>query len=156
MMDESRVIPKGSHFGRPDGHDGGFVNLTWRHRCSVAPVDYYYIDFGLSGWYPRGKKTAARRGVVGQVKTVPELSDTVPYNPFEVDIYQLGHTILQVIEVRFMVVAMAMYSCILLLTGVPRSSYVCASWPTYDTSEPGTTSNCICRVGRIRVHCIVD
>jgi hypothetical protein len=99
MMDESRVIPKGSHFGRPDGHDGGFVNLTWRHRCSVAPVDYYYIDFGLSGWYPMGKKTAARRGVVGQVKTVPELSDTVPYNPFEVDIYQLGHTILQVAEV---------------------------------------------------------
>ena len=98
-MDESRVIPKGSHFGRPDSHDGSGYNLTWLHRCSVAPVDYYYIDFGLSAWYPRGKETARNIGVVGQVKTVPELSDTVPYNPFQVDIYQLGHTILKVIEV---------------------------------------------------------
>ena len=99
MMDEPRVIPKGSHFGRPDSHDGSGYNLTWLHRCSVAPVDYYYIDFGLSAWYPRGKETARNIGVVGQVKTVPELSDTVPYNPFQVDIYQLGHTILKVIEV---------------------------------------------------------
>lgn len=99
MMDESRVVPKGSHFGRPYSHDGCGFNLTWRHRCSVAPVDYYYIDFGLSAWYPDGKEDALRIGVVGQVKSVPELSATVPYNHFKVDIYQLGYTILEVIEV---------------------------------------------------------
>ena len=98
-MDESRVIPKRSHFGRTDSHDGSAFNLTWRHRCSVAPVDYYYIDFGLSAWFPNGKDTAISIGVVGQVKSVPELSDTVPYNPFQVDIFQLGYTILEVIEV---------------------------------------------------------
>ena len=30
------------------------------------------------------------------MKSVPELPDTVPYNPFQVDIYQLGYTILEV------------------------------------------------------------
>ena len=102
MMDESRVIPRGSHFGRTDSHDGVGYNLTWRHRCSVAPVDYYYIDFGLSGYFPNGKETAVRLGLVGQVKKVPDLSDNVPYNPFQVDIYQLGHTILKVIEVAIL------------------------------------------------------
>jgi len=38
-------------------------------------------------------------GTLGQVKTVPELSDEVPYNPFKADVYQLGHTLLEVIKV---------------------------------------------------------
>jgi len=97
-MDESRVVPKGSHFARPYSHDGTDYNLTWEHRCCLAPVDYYYyINFVLSGWYPDGHDSALAIGVVGQVKTVPELSDTIPYNPFKVDIYQLGYTVLEVI-----------------------------------------------------------
>jgi hypothetical protein len=36
----------------------------------------------------------------GQVKTVPELSNLVPYNPFKTDVYQLGYTFLEVIQVR--------------------------------------------------------
>jgi hypothetical protein len=99
MMDESRVVPKGSHFGCPWSHEGSGYDLTWCPRCSVAPVDYYYIDFGLSSWYPNGKETATSIGAVGQIKSVPELSDIVPYNPFQVDIYQLGYTILEVVEV---------------------------------------------------------
>jgi glucose/arabinose dehydrogenase len=50
MMDETHVVPKGSHFGWPESHDGTHYNLTWQHRCTVAPVDYYYIDLGLSSW----------------------------------------------------------------------------------------------------------
>ena len=38
LMDESRVIPKGSHFGRTDSHDGSAFNLTWQHRCSSASI----------------------------------------------------------------------------------------------------------------------
>jgi hypothetical protein len=41
-------------------------------------------------------------GVCGQIKTVPELSDTIPYNPFKVDIYQMGYTILEVVSVSGM------------------------------------------------------
>jgi hypothetical protein len=99
MMDESRVVPKGSHFVFPVSHDGVNYNLRWRHRCTVAPVDYFYIDFGLSMWHPDGHESATAIGVVGQLKDIPELSATVPYNPFKLDICQLGRTILEVIEV---------------------------------------------------------
>jgi len=97
MMDETRVVPRGSHFVRPCGHDGVNRNLTWRHRCTVAPVRYYYIDFGLSTWFPNGKESANATGVVGQIKDVPDFSAS-SYNPFKVDIYQLGRTILDVIK----------------------------------------------------------
>jgi hypothetical protein len=101
-MDETRVIPKGSHFARPDSHDGTPDGvLSWRHRCAVSPVDYFYIDFGLSGWHPNGRETAKAIGIVGQLKDIPELSDTVPYNPFKLDICQLGRTIIEVIEVSY-------------------------------------------------------
>ncbi|KIM71401.1 hypothetical protein PILCRDRAFT_17110 [Piloderma croceum F 1598] len=96
MMDASRVVPKGSHFIRDFGHDGVNCNLTWRHRCTVGPVQYFYIDFGLSMWHPHGYESAKALGIVGQVKDIPELSDTVPYNPFKLDICQLGRTILKV------------------------------------------------------------
>ena len=99
MMDESRVVPKGSHFMLPFSQDGVGYNLQWRHRCTVAPVDYFYIDFGLSMWHPDGHDSAAAIGVVGQLKDIPELSNTVPYSPFKLDICQLGRTILEVIEV---------------------------------------------------------
>jgi hypothetical protein len=99
MMDASRVVPKGSHFIRDFGHDGVNCNLTWRHRCTVASVQYFYIDFGLSMWHPHGHESAKALGIVGQVKDIPELSDTIPYNPFKFDICQLGRTVLKVIKV---------------------------------------------------------
>jgi len=98
MMDETRVVPKRSHFMRPDGHDGINFNLTWKHRCTVAPVQYFYIDFGLSGWYPQGHESATAVGASGQLKDLPEFSTSAPYNLFKLDICQLGRTILEVIQ----------------------------------------------------------
>jgi serine/threonine protein kinase len=97
MMDESTVVPRGSHFCQPWTHDGK-ESLTWRNRCTVPLVQYYYIDFGLSTWHQIGHN-AVVLGRYGQVKTVPELSDTSPYNPFKADVYQLGCTLLEVIQV---------------------------------------------------------
>lgn len=99
MMDESRVIPKGSHFGRPESHDGTGYRLSWRHRCKVAPVSYFYIDFGLSTFWPDGHDTSTAVGVRGQLKRAPEFSGDVPYNLFKLDIYQLGYTIFEVATV---------------------------------------------------------
>ncbi|KAF7373512.1 Protein kinase domain-containing protein [Mycena sanguinolenta] len=94
VMDESRVIPRGSHFARPDTHKGVYDQLfTWKNRCAVAPVAYYYIDFGLSKYYPDGKNTAKHTGTLRTFPNIPELSLTVPYNPFMVDLCQLGLTI---------------------------------------------------------------
>ena len=97
-MDEESVIPNRSHFCRPWTYDGLNRIKDWRDRCQVA-VNYYYIDFGLSDLYPNGSQNALAVGTSGQIKTVPELSNQVPYNPFKVDIYQLGYTFLTVIEV---------------------------------------------------------
>ncbi|KAJ7078440.1 kinase-like domain-containing protein [Mycena belliarum] len=98
VMDESRVVPNGSHFFRPRTHTGFHGLFTWNNRCAVSPVDYYYIDFGLSLYFRDGKDTALYLGTLRTFPTIPELSDTVPYNPFKVDIFQLGLTMEKLID----------------------------------------------------------
>ncbi|KAJ7074533.1 kinase-like domain-containing protein [Mycena amicta] len=82
LMDESRVVPEGSHFCLPRTHAGLYELFCWNDRCSVGPVDYYYIDFGLSKYFPEAQ----------DVPDIPELSLHIPYNSFPVDIFQLGIT----------------------------------------------------------------
>jgi hypothetical protein len=101
MMDTSKVIPKGFHFAFWRSHDGVVTKrFEWRERWSVRPIQYYFIDFGLSCHYPAGLTNIRDLGIFGQDKTVPERSLTVPYDPFKLDIYQLGNVIIQVAEVR--------------------------------------------------------
>ncbi|KJA25556.1 hypothetical protein HYPSUDRAFT_37553 [Hypholoma sublateritium FD-334 SS-4] len=59
-------------------------------RRSVAPLAYYFIDFEASVRFPPEEKNPRCVGIFGQEPSVPELSDTVPYDPFMVDVYQLG------------------------------------------------------------------
>ncbi|KAJ7652148.1 kinase-like domain-containing protein [Mycena polygramma] len=100
MMDATRVVPKGWHFAAPYSNTGTTVELDWEPRFSVPPVPYFIIDFGLStSFQPHISLEEARVvGKYGQDKYVPELSDTVPYNPFKVDIYQLGNVIMALVE----------------------------------------------------------
>ena len=138
MMDASHVVPKGSHFIHDFGHDGVNCNLTWRHRCVVAPVQYFYIDFGLSMWHPHGHESAKALGVVGQIKDIPELSDTVAYNPFKLDICQLGRTVLKVIKVNDSATIMffkhSNTHCE--STGIPRSVRLHSIRRTHGASKP--------------------
>ncbi|KAJ6597799.1 hypothetical protein DFH09DRAFT_903879 [Mycena vulgaris] len=95
IMDEVRVVPKGSHFITERTHTGHSRLFSWNNRCSVSPVDYYYIDFGLTFYYPAGVNDATMVGYYGSWrKPIPELSATIPYNPFKVDVCRLGMTIL--------------------------------------------------------------
>ncbi|KAJ7768511.1 kinase-like domain-containing protein [Mycena metata] len=98
VMDESRVIPKGSHFSDPRTHNGFYRLFSWNDRCTVLPVDYYYIDFGLSLYFPDGKDTALYCATLRTFPNIPELSQDVPYNPFPVDIFQLGLTVHKLID----------------------------------------------------------
>ncbi|KAJ7078430.1 kinase-like domain-containing protein [Mycena belliarum] len=98
VMDESRVVPKGSHFASPRTHTGFFNLFSWNSRCSVRPVDYYYIDFGLSLYFPEGQDSASQLGTLRTFPTIPELSQYVPYNPFKVDIFQLGLTMQKLVN----------------------------------------------------------
>lgn len=99
MMDATKIIPKGFHPQRPYTTTGISADLSWNKRSSVAPIDYFIIDYGLTMWFrdPHARNSAL--GVCGQDKTVPELSAIVPYDPFKVDIYQLGGVIKTLIEV---------------------------------------------------------
>ncbi|KAF9018036.1 hypothetical protein BDZ89DRAFT_1140269 [Hymenopellis radicata] len=45
--------------------------------------------------YPEGPENARVLGVFGQYNVMPELSLSVPYNPFKVDIFQAAWTILE-------------------------------------------------------------
>ncbi|KAJ7147144.1 hypothetical protein C8R43DRAFT_1069958 [Mycena crocata] len=77
MMDATPDLPNGFHFSRSWTTDGVQSNygVPWRSRSS--PVNYYFIDFGLARNHPNGIETARSVGS--------------PYNPFPVDIYQLGN-----------------------------------------------------------------
>ncbi|KAJ7635076.1 kinase-like domain-containing protein [Roridomyces roridus] len=99
VMEEAKVVPYGSHLSDDRSHTG-FPRrwLYWKNRCSVRPVEYYYIDFGLSLYYPDGKDTASIAATLRTFPNIPELSRTVPYNPFFVDIYQLGLTMHKLID----------------------------------------------------------
>ncbi|KAJ6569018.1 kinase-like domain-containing protein [Mycena capillaripes] len=101
VIEESRLIPKGSHFCRPHSHSGFSGHFfSWKNRCSLRPaVQYYYIDFGLSMCFPYGRESAQKTGTLRTFPMIPELSLTVPYNPFYVDVFQLGLAMSQIIDV---------------------------------------------------------
>ncbi|KIJ23929.1 hypothetical protein M422DRAFT_120389, partial [Sphaerobolus stellatus SS14] len=91
MMDSSQLIPRGFHFANKNTHDGVTNGkFDFEDRRDVAPVSYYFIDFGLSSRFPSFEKRGNFTGRVGQDRTVPEFSDTIAWDPFKVDIYQLG------------------------------------------------------------------
>ncbi|KAJ6461322.1 kinase-like domain-containing protein [Mycena sanguinolenta] len=99
MMDASRIIPRGWHFRAPWSHCGTKVGIQSRPRFAIGPINYYVIDFGLSReFFDAHPEDVLDVGKYGQDKTVPELSETVPYNPFKVDIYQLGNVIMELVK----------------------------------------------------------
>ncbi|KAJ7682028.1 kinase-like domain-containing protein [Mycena polygramma] len=100
VIEESRLIPKGSHWFDADSHAGYGHFFSWRNRCSLRPpVQYYYIDFGLSKHFPGGKESARLALTLRTFPMIPELSHTVPYNPFYVDLFQLGLAMIRIIDV---------------------------------------------------------
>ena len=57
-----------------------------------AGVKYYFIDYGISSYFPAGGSQDHRVvGLAGRDQDVPELSDEVPYDPFKVDIFTIGN-----------------------------------------------------------------
>ena len=97
MIDATKLVPRGHHFCRWDTHDGVRENFHWKTRWSVKPNQYYIIDFGISlACKSRDVKTL---GIFGQDLSVPELSREIKYDPFPVDVYQLGNVFKKCITV---------------------------------------------------------
>ncbi|KAF9002389.1 hypothetical protein BDZ89DRAFT_1081356, partial [Hymenopellis radicata] len=100
LMDSSRVVPSGFHFAAPYLQEA-CEDCNWvktRRRCRVRPVKYFFIDFESVSFHPEGTENARVLGIFGQYTVMPELSLSVPYNPFKVDIFQAAWTILAFFE----------------------------------------------------------
>ncbi|KAJ7150533.1 kinase-like domain-containing protein [Mycena crocata] len=100
MMEESRVVPKGSHFTNERTHVGTLKSFWWKKRCSVDgdSIQYHFIDFGFSEYYPDSNEDAKTLGRMRGFEEIPEMSLTVPYNPFKVDLYMFGMMMLNIIK----------------------------------------------------------
>ncbi|KAF5379460.1 hypothetical protein D9615_006614 [Tricholomella constricta] len=102
MMDGSKVVPGGFHFVRPRSPTGIVRDtIEWHTRWSAKPNKYYFIDFDLAATYVRGVEMETRVGRIGQDRSVPEFAfplSPLPYDPFKLDIYQLGNALLTVVE----------------------------------------------------------
>ncbi|KAI0629610.1 kinase-like domain-containing protein [Trametes polyzona] len=88
MMDARALYPHGHHPVHLS------QSLDVQSRVSPLPragrnIRYFYIDFGWSSRFSPGSSTL----VIGDVGRayVPELSGSVPYDAFKVDIYALGN-----------------------------------------------------------------
>ncbi|KAF8888963.1 hypothetical protein CPB85DRAFT_277128 [Mucidula mucida] len=94
-MDSSRVVPSGFHFAAPYLQEGDKCKwVKTRRRCRVRAVNYFLIDFESVSFHPEGPENARAVGLSGQYNALPELSLSVPYNPFKVDIFQAAWTVL--------------------------------------------------------------
>lgn len=66
-------------------------NWVGRVPRSQARVKYYYIDFGISTYFPPGQQRGLVTGSSGHDRDVPELSRVTPYDPFKVDVFIIGN-----------------------------------------------------------------
>ncbi|KAG6819244.1 hypothetical protein H0H93_013853 [Arthromyces matolae] len=98
MMDASKMIPRGFHQIHPHTHDGVSAEFIWNDRWSVRPNRYYFIDFNLAHYYPEDVQFEEDTTMIGQDETVPEFRANKPYNPFKLDVYQLGNVFLGIIK----------------------------------------------------------
>jgi hypothetical protein len=58
-----------------------------------AGVKYYFVDYGISSYFSPGSRRELVVGIAGRDQDVPELSKSVPYDPFKVDIFTIGNVI---------------------------------------------------------------
>ena len=88
MMDARPLYPNGHHPIRLKYTPDNVYRATPLYRMD-HPVRYYFIDFGISHRFQEGSPRTLL-GRRGRNQQVPELSATVPYDAFKVDVYALG------------------------------------------------------------------
>ena len=101
LLDEKeQMFPEGFHplnqICKPDVY--GLAKA--RRRREVPGIKYMIIDFGLSSQFASREERQLVVGCIAQDKTIPELSDFEPYDPFALDIYTLGNVYKNLLWVR--------------------------------------------------------
>jgi len=94
MVDPTNMYPLGFHPVR----DRFLNDLSSRapviHRSELG-VKYYFVDYGISSYFPLRSQGGLVYGTEGRDQDVPELSDEIPYDPFKVDIFTIGNVFRQ-------------------------------------------------------------
>lgn len=94
MQDATSLFPgERMHPLEPDCTEDLRRELDPRPRC-VANVRYYFIDFGTSSHFA-GPGPHLVTGTICRDQAPPELSDSVPYDPFKLDVFLMGNFFLQ-------------------------------------------------------------
>jgi len=100
LMDASAMYPEGFH---PANYMYNREYSGWATQIprSVAGVKYYFADFGISVHVPEGTPRKSTVGVLGRDQGPPELSASVPYDPFKLDIFIIGNMFKQEFCAKF-------------------------------------------------------
>ncbi|VDB85818.1 unnamed protein product [Peniophora sp. CBMAI 1063] len=100
LMDAESLFPRGFHPVHtsllPDAK-----SPAWPLTRSQIGVRYYYVDYGISSYFPVGQARQLVTGDLGRDQEVPELSENIPYDPFPVDVYTIGHLLKAEIYERY-------------------------------------------------------
>lgn len=91
MMDAPSLFPNGFHPCSATKDRGGFhrIKSIPRYKAS-GPVNYYFIDFGISRHYEDGQQHLVI-GDDGADREVPEMTDIDFYGPFPADVFIIGN-----------------------------------------------------------------
>ena len=91
-MDAARMFPQGFH-----PVEDIFLHDLMTPAPTISRLDagvkYYFVDYGISSYFPAGSQPQPVLGKAGRDQDVPELSDEVPYDPFKVDIFTIGNVL---------------------------------------------------------------
>ena len=92
LMDATRMYPLGFHPVDDIFLDDLTTLAPVIPRLEVG-VKYYFVDYGISSYFPAGSQRDLVLGIAGRDQDVPELSKVVPYDPFKVDIFTIGNVL---------------------------------------------------------------
>ena len=92
LMDATHMYPLGFHPVEELFLDD-IKTLAPRISRLEAGVQYYFVDYGISSYFPPGSRRELVVGIAGRDRDVPELSNNVPYDPFKVDIFTIGNVL---------------------------------------------------------------
>jgi len=114
---------------------------------SVVGVRYYFADFGISTYQPREEPRKLVTGVKGRDQEAPELSKTVPYDPFKLDIFIIGN----MLRKEFCNVIISLF------VSSRRCSHLCRNSPTSNSfghSPSGWPTLTQSKGQRPKKHCV--
>ncbi|KAG6373909.1 kinase-like domain-containing protein [Boletus reticuloceps] len=90
LMDGSNLYQDGWHPMNTWLPRNGRDDLWLSRKRSEAKIKYYFIDFGLSTQFTPRYHERLVTGELGRIQA-PEQISGMPYDPFKLDVYYLGH-----------------------------------------------------------------